>query len=185
MRLWTLIVGLVFVLPVSTVMAQLPTASDEHKILRLEQGEWDAAVTMFVGPAGPYDHPVKSTGKESNRMIGDFWIVSDFSGDFGGMSFTGQGQFGYDANKKKYIGTWIDSLSPSITKMVGSYDADSKTMTYETSGMGMDGNPSKGKNVVIYEGKDKRTMAMYMAMPGEEKMMKVMEIVYTRAQADK
>ena len=92
-------------------------------------------------------------------MIGDFWIVSDFSGDFEGMAFTGHGQFGYDAGKKKYVGTWIDSFSPNVTKMVGTYDADKKTMTYETSGVGMDGNPSKGKNVVVY-GEDKRAMTM-------------------------
>ncbi len=181
MRLWTLSIGLVFALgTATTVMAQFPIASDEHKILKMEEGKWDAAVTMFMGPAGPYDPPTKSKAKESNRMIGDFWIVSDFSGDFEGMKFTGHGQFGYDPAKKKYHGTWIDSFSPNVTKMVGTFDADKRTMTYETSGVGMDGNPSKGKNVVVY-GDDTRTMTMYVAAPGTDEMIKVMEITYTRA----
>ena len=181
MKLWTITIGLVFVFgSATTAAAQFPTASKEHEILKLEDGKWEAAVTMFMGPTGPYDPPHKSKGKESNRMIGDFWIVSDFSGDFEGMAFTGHGQFGYDAGKKKYVGTWIDSFSPNVTKMVGTYDADKKTMTYETSGVGMEGNPTKGKNVVVY-GKDNRVMTMYVAAPGTDEMIRVMEIAYSRA----
>lgn len=182
MRICTLLIGLVFVMAsAASVTAQMPTASKEHKILKMEEGDWDAEITLWMGPTGPMEEPAKSTGRESNRMIGEFWVVSDYSGDFGGMPFTGHGQFGYDVGKGKYVGTWIDSFSPSATTMVGSYDAESKTMSYETTGMGMDGNPSKGKNVVVYEGKDKRTMTMYMTMPGEEEMAKVMQIVYTRS----
>ena len=181
MKVLSTTLGLLFVLSSATsAMAQFPTATKEHEILKLEEGTWDAEMTMFMGPAGPYDPPVKSKGKEVNRMVGDFWIVSDFSGDFDGVSFTGRGQFGYDATKKKYVGTWIDSMNANITKMVGTYDAESKTMTYESSGVGMDGNPTKGKNVVVY-GKDKRVMTMHYAAPGSDEMIKVMEIVYTRA----
>ncbi len=186
MKVWTLTIGLIFVFgTATTAMAQFPTASDEHKILKMEEGDWDATITMYMGPAGPYDPPQTSPGKESNRMIGDFWIVSDFNGNFEGMPFTGQGQFGYDAAGQQYVGSWIDSFTPSVTHMFGTYDAATKTMTYETSGMGMDGNPSKGKNVVVYESDDKRTMTMYAAAPGTDEMIKVMEIAYTRAQANK
>ena len=181
MKLWKVTMGLVFALGfVATTSAQFPSASKEHEVLKMEAGDWDAEVTMFMGPTGPYEQPHKSKGKESNRMLGDFWLVSDFSGDFEGLKFTGRGQFGYDASKKKYVGTWIDSFSPHVTKMAGTYDADKKTMTFETAGMGMDGKPSKGKNVVVY-GKDKRTMTMFMAAPGTDKLIKMMEINYTRA----
>lgn len=165
----------------TTTMAQFPTASDEHKVLKKEEGKWDAKITMLYGPAGPFEEPMVSEGKESNRMIGDFWIVSDFSGNFSGMEFNGHAQFGYDAEKEKYFGTWVDSFSPNITKMVGTYDEETKTMTYESSGTGMDGNPSKGKNVVFYESDDKRTMTMYMQIPGQDEMVKAMVIEYTRA----
>ncbi|MEM7477614.1 MAG: DUF1579 family protein, partial [Planctomycetota bacterium] len=86
----------------------------------------------------------------------------------------------YDAAKKKYFGTWVDSFSPNPTRMEGTYDAKSKTMTYDTTGVGMDGSPTKGKNVVFY-GKDKRTMTMYSAAPDTGEIIKVMEIVYTKA----
>ena len=35
------------------------------------------------------------------------------------MEFHGQGQTGYDPNKKKYVGTWVDSISPTIMIMEG------------------------------------------------------------------
>ena len=159
--------------------AQGSAASEEYKVLKLEEGDWNTEMTMFMGPEGPYDPPQKSKGKESNRMIGDFWIVSDFKGEFGGMEFTGRGQFGYDASKKKYVGTWIDSLSPNRMEMVGTYDAAKKTMTYETSFVGMDGAPAKGKNTIVY-GKDGHVMTMYVAAPGTDQMIKVMEISYSR-----
>ncbi|MEM8677801.1 MAG: DUF1579 domain-containing protein [Planctomycetota bacterium] len=172
---------LVFVIAnAATTTAQLPTATAEHKIFEMEEGDWDAAITMFMGPAGPFDPPQQSKGRESNRMIGDFWIVSDFSGNFEGLAFTGQGRFGYDVEQKKYVGSWIDSMSPHATKMIGTYDAATKTMTYETTGVGMGGVPTKGKNVVVYGDQD-RTMTMYITAPGSDEMIKAMEIVYTKA----
>ena len=181
MKLSTTVFGLLAVIGLPAIAnAQFPTASKEHKILKMEEGKWDAEVTMFMGPAGPYEPPQKSKGMEVNRMIGEFWLVSDFTGSFEGLKFVGQGQFGYDAKTKKFVGTWIDSFSPNPTKMVGTYDAEKKTLAYETTGVGMDGSVAKGTNVVVYS-KDKRIMTMHVAAPGTDQMIKVMEIIYTRA----
>ena len=182
MKVLTFILSAIFVMGmVTTVAAQFPTASDEHKILKMDEGDWDAEITMFMGPAGPYDPPQKAPGRESNTMLGDFWVVSTFNGTFEGMPFTGRAQLGFDPAQQKYVGTWIDSFSPNPTHMLGTYDAASKTLTLDTTGVGMDGSESKGKNVVVYESDDKRTMTMYAAAPGTDDMIKVMEITYTRA----
>jgi hypothetical protein len=163
-----------------TVAAQVAAPSKEHEVLKMEVGDWDCRMKLWMGPEGPYDEPQMSEGSESNRMLGDFWVVSNFQGDFGGMPFTGHGQFGYDTIANQYAGTWIDSFGPHLMTMTGSYDAETKTMTWESTSVGMDGNPSRGKNVVVYEGKDRRRMTMYMEMPGQSEMVKVMEISYTR-----
>ena len=181
MKLLNLTVGLVCILLMSDfASAQLPAVSKAHKVLKMDEGNWDAQVTLWLGPDGPYEEPQTSTGKETNRMIGEFWIVSNFRGDFGGMPFTGHGQTGYDPGKKNYVGSWIDSFSPHATKTIGSWDADKNTMTFKTTSVGMDGKRTKGKNVVVYEGTNKRTMTMFMAMAGQDEMAKVMQIVYTR-----
>ena len=71
MKSWSTTIGLICVFAIATnATAQFPTASDEHKVLKHEEGKWNAEVTMFMGPAGPIDPPQKSKGVESNRMIG-------------------------------------------------------------------------------------------------------------------
>ena len=51
------------------------------------------------------------------------------------MAFEGRGQFGYDPAKKKYVGTWIDSMSPTLRVLEGTYDAKTKTLTYKGDGV--------------------------------------------------
>ena len=136
---------------------QMPQATKEHKILKKEEGTWNATMKIHVDMAGnPIPEPMVMKGKETNRMLGDLWIVSDFEGDFGGMAFKGHGVFGYDAKAKRYSGSWVDSMTPTVSHMSGTYDAEKKTMTYETRGMGPDGKPMLGKNVVVYTDKDNR-----------------------------
>lgn len=181
MKALTSLAVFAFALAISpAALAQFPTPSKEHQVLNQESGEWDAEVTMFMGPEGPYNPPQKSKAKEINRMLGGFWLVCDFKGEFEGVPLVGHAQFGYDAKNKVYTGTWIDSFTPTPTKMVGTYDPKTKTMSYDTKGTEMDGSPSKGKNIVVY-GKDKRVMTMYAAAPGTDDMIKVMEVVYTKA----
>ena len=169
----------------ANVVAQVPTATEEHKILKKEVGTWKATVKNFIGPEGPFEEPIVSTGKETNQMIGDFWMTSNFEADMGGMMFKGQGTFGYDAAKKKYVGSWVDSFGPTATTMVGTYDPSTKTMTYESKGAGMDGNPMKGQNKIVYENDDRRVMTMHVFLPGQDKMTKAMEIVYERMKKEK
>ena len=170
----------ILLLAASPAVAQFPSATEEHKVLKHEVGEWQAEVTMFMGPAGPYDPPHKSVAKESCRMVGDFWLVSDFEGSFEGMKLSGHAQFGYDPQKKKYFGTWVDSFRPVQTHMIGTFDAATKTLTYDTTAKAMDGTEEKGKNVIVFSD-NKKVMTMYGAAPGTGEMIKVMEVVYTRA----
>ncbi len=161
--------------------AQMPAPSEEHNLLKKEVGNWNATTKVYFGPAGPVEEPSVSKATEVNKMIGGFWVTSDFKGNFGGAPFVGHGVFGYDPAAKKYTGMWIDSFAPHGTKMLGDYDKATKTMTFETTGVGMDGKPSKGRNVVVYHSDDKRTMTMYMTMPGQTEMTKVMVVDYERA----
>ena len=99
-------------LAVAQDMPAKPTA--EHKILMSEEGTWDATVKSYKN--GPESEPSVSKGVEVNTVVtGGLWLTSVFKGDFEGMAFEGRGQFGYDPIKKKYVGTWIDSFSPSLT----------------------------------------------------------------------
>jgi len=163
---------------------QPPQATDGHKILKMEEGAWDAKGKMWMPGA---DEPMEFGGTEVNKMIGDFWVASEFKGNFGGVDFVGHGVFGYDESEKQHFGTWVDSMSTHQMKMFGGYDADTKTMTYKTVGKNPDGSEMKGKNVVVYKDANTRVMTMYAANPEKEgEMVKSMEIIYTRKkEADK
>ena len=161
----------------ATCVAQEPTPGPEHAVLKQEVGRWEAKIKMWAGPG----EPVESAGMEVNKMIGGFWLVSDFKGDMMGQEFQGHGTFGYDAAKKQYSGSWIDSFSPNVMHMTGNYDAATKPMTYVGEGMAPDGTAMKSKLVTVFKDDGTRHMTMHAPSPdGGDEMVKVMEIVYTK-----
>jgi hypothetical protein len=174
--------GFLFV-AVSPVLAQesadmVPKPTKEHALLKKDVGTWDATVKAWMGPGDPH----VSKGKEVNAMLpGDLWILSAFDGDFGGMAFHGRGQFGYDTNKKKYVGTWIDSMSTTPMLMEGTYDESKQTMTMTSDTVGQDGKPVKTKSVTENKPDGSRVFTMYMKSDATgPDFVKMMEITYTR-----
>ena len=155
----------------------LPQPSPEHEQMAREAGTWSADVKMWPAPGA---EPMLSKATEKNTMLGKFWLVSEFQGDFGGMEFTGHGQFGYDPIAKKCVGTWIDSISPFMQKMEGNYDVKTHTLTMNTEGMDFTtGKVMRGKNITTYIDNDTKKFEMFAPGPdGQE--FKVMEIMYKR-----
>lgn len=118
-------------------------------------------------------------GKETNRMLGGFWLLSDFQGNMMGLDFKGHGMYSYDTDRKQYVGTWVDSLSPGKLEMVGHHDKENQTMTFEGMAPGMDGTPSRHVLKTQYKSDGRRTMTMHMQ--ASEDMVKVFEMNYTKA----
>ena len=155
---------------------QMPTASEEHKIVMKDVGEWTIKGKMLL-PEGFQEFE----GEEKVVAIGKFWTVSHHSSDiFGGLK--GSTTIGFDPITKQFVGTWVDSFQPAATQMKGTYDKKTKTMTYATTGIGMDGKPRPGKIVIQYTEENSHTFTMMHKDPtGEsDKMVKTMEMTYTR-----
>jgi hypothetical protein len=160
-------------------MPPKPTA--EHKIVTADEGTWDATVKSYQN--GPDSEPIVSKGVEVNTVVtGGLWLSSVFKGDFGGMAFEGHGQFGYDPAKKKYVGTWIDSMSPSLTVLEGNYNRDTKTMTYTGDGVcPIDGTKLTHRMVTTTKSDGSRVFTLYMTgTPTGGKEAKAMQIEYTK-----
>jgi hypothetical protein len=154
-----------------------PTA--EHKILAQDEGTWDATIKSFT--AGPDAEPMISRGTEVNTVLtGGLWLLSKFDGDFGGVKFEGRGQFGYDPVKKKYVGSWIDSLSPNLSVLEGTYDPRTKTMTYTGDGIGPDGVKYTQRMVTTTKDDGTRVFTLYMKVGEAKGEAKFMEITYTK-----
>lgn len=112
-------------------MPEMPKPQKEHQWLTQLEGEWISEVQM-AGPAG--QPGTESKGTETVRSVGGFWIVAENQGDMMGMPYTGILTLGYDANKEKYVGTWIDSFASHMWKYEGAVDEDGKVLTLTTQG---------------------------------------------------
>jgi hypothetical protein len=159
----------------------VPKPTAEHKIVTSDEGTWDATIKMVRG--GPGAEPAISKGVEVNTVMpGGLWLLSRFEGSFGGMAFEGRGQFGYDTVQKKYVGTWIDSVSPTLSILEGTYDASTKTMTYV--GEGFDhATRSKFTQKMVTTTKDDGTRVFHLYVKSDEtggKEALMMEITYSK-----
>ena len=159
----------------------IPKPTAEHKILAADEGTWDATIRSYM--AGPDAKPTVSKGFEVNTVLpGGMWVLSKFQGDFGGTPFEGHGQFGYDPLKKKYIGSWIDSMSPSLSILEGDYDGKSRTMTLVGDGVDP-ATKAKFTQKMVTTSKDDgtRVFTLYMKFEGAGgDEVKFMEITYTK-----
>ena len=155
----------------------VPQPTEAHKLLQKDVGTWDAEITLFPGEGA---EPVKSKGAETCKLLkGGMWLVSHFEGEMAGMEFDGAGTFGYDPTEKKYIGTWVDSMSPHMMIIKGDYDAATKTMTSVGEGKEASGGTFVAKLITRYLDDGTRTFEMHMRGP-DGKFTKMMEIKYTR-----
>lgn len=159
-------------------MMKAATPGEAHKKLSPMAGSWTVEVKMWMAPGAP---PTAGNGSAENSWALDGrWLEQHFTGTFMGMPFTGIGYTGYDNIKKKYVGTWMDTMTTSMMVSDGKADADGKSITFSsTMDDPMTGKSSPVKEKVTVVDDDHHTLEMWGAAP-DGKMFKMMEIAYTR-----
>lgn len=158
----------------------LPKPGPEHQVLKDDEGTWDATVEIFAAPGQP---PLTSKGVETNTLgCGGLCLISDFKGEMmPGQAFHGHGTTAFDSVKKKYVGSWTDSMSSGLMIGESTYDPTSKTVTGWMEGPDMTGKVAKMKSVVEYKDAGTRVFSMYGPGPdGKEGLG--MRITYKRRQ---
>ncbi len=88
-----------------------------HKLLASLAGSWKTKTKSWIEPGKP---PVESDGSSGQMILGGRYLHQEFTGDMMGTPFTGIGITGYDNHKKRYISTWMDSMSTGIFFSKGS-----------------------------------------------------------------
>jgi uncharacterized protein DUF1579 len=155
-------------------MPEMPKPGPEHELFKKDVGTWDATVEILMPPAPP------SKATETNALgPGGLWLLTDFKGEMMGGPFQGHGVAGWDPAKKKYVGTWVDSMSTALMITESTYDAAARTMTGTMEAPGPDGRPMKMKAVTQYKDDDTRVFTMYMPGP-DGKEAPQMRISYKR-----
>ncbi len=92
-----------------------------HKWLEKMIGEWDTTSTIWMG--GPGSPPTKSKGTAKYTWaVPGKWLRVETESTMMGMQIKGFGVSGYDNFKKKFVGSWFDSLSTALLTFEGSLD---------------------------------------------------------------
>jgi Protein of unknown function (DUF1579) len=178
-----LMASLIVVVPAAAQEMPLPPKpGPEHELLKMEAGTWDAVVEIMPAPGEP---PMKSTGVETGVLgCGGLCLASEFKGEMmPGQTFHGHGTTAYDPAKKKYVGSWTDSMSKGLSIGESTHDPASKTFTGWMEGPDMTGKVAKMKSVVEYKDTGTRVFTMYGPGFGPDGKEAVgMRITYKRRQ---
>jgi hypothetical protein len=156
----------------------MPKPGAEHGILKMDEGTWNATVEIMPGPGAP---PMTSKGVEVNTIgCGGLCLVTDFKGEMmPGVTFHGHGVTTWDVTKKKYVGSWTDSMSQGLAISEGTWDPATKRSTGWMEAPDMTGKVVKMKFVSEHRPDGTRAMTSYGPGPDGKETM-TMRITYTR-----
>ena len=175
-----LIVALFAGVPTLVKAADEEQARKPHDQFKRLVGDWTTEMKSFFPDP---DAPKVTKGRASFKMIlGGNFVQQKFFGEVEGKKYEGIGISGYDTAKKKYIGTWKDSLNTGIMHTEGTYDVKSHTLT-ELGEMSSPSGTMKTKNQTKYIDQNNFVFTMYMITPDGEQ--KIFSINYTRAKDDR
>ena len=170
----------VLMVSAGSALAQMPPApkpGPEQALLKRDVGVWDATVEMQGPPGAP---PSVSKGTETVSMTcGGLWQVTEFKGEMMGQPFEGRGTTGFDANKKKYVGTWVDSMTTGLALVEATHDPAKNQMTGTMEAPDPTGAIGKMKQVTEWKDADNRIFTMFMTGP-DGKEVQAMKITYKR-----
>jgi hypothetical protein len=116
---------------------------------------------------------------EQKMLLGGRYLQQEFSGEMMGSPYNGIGFTGYDNHTRKYVSTWMDSMSTGLMYFEGTAGADGKTITQTARYDDPVQGPMQWRTVTRIV--DDNTFLFEMYSTGKSgKEVKMMEITYTR-----
>src|SRR5947207_3559888 len=136
-----------------------PKPGKNHELLKRFDGSWQVHGKFW-------DETGKSTAEFTFVETGTLccnglWLIYTDKGEYQGKPYEGHGTLGYDEHKKKFVGTWVDSMGTSIDIGEGSLDEKGKVFTYVSAVPDADGNSTRYKRVTEIKSDDLQMMTVY------------------------
>ena len=153
--------------------------SPEHLWLKKLVGKWDYVHECSPGPGEP---PMRLTGTETVRMVGDLWVVFEGSGKMHtGEEMSYLMTLGFDTNKGCFVGSWVGSPMAYMYVYEGRFEDDGKTLPLVTDGPSF-ADPTKlaqYRDIIGIVDENNRTLTSQMR--GEDgALVSFMQATYTR-----
>jgi hypothetical protein len=130
----------------------------EHRWLQRLVGEWTFETEAVMGPGQPTH---KHSGEESVRALGDVWVLCEGRGEMpgGGVGLTIM-TLGYDAAKKRFVGTFIGSMMTNLWVYDGQLDPAGRVLTLDTEGPSFtaEGKLTQYKDCIEFRSDDHRVL---------------------------
>jgi hypothetical protein len=105
--------------------------TEQHWLNRMV-GEWTYEMEAEVEPGEP---PIRDTGPESVRALGDAWVICEAQGTTpDGGTATSLMSIGYDPDRGHFHGTFISSMMTYLWTYEGHLDAAGKVLTLDAEG---------------------------------------------------
>ena len=140
-----------------------PKPGPEHEIMKKDVGTWDAVVEFAMAPGAP---PATSKGVEVNTLgCSGLCLVTDFKGEAMGSPFHGHAITVWDPAKKKYTGSWTDSMSTGLALMEMTYDPATKKWNGWMEGPDATGKVMKSRSVTEWTGANSKVDYRVRARP--------------------
>lgn len=141
----------------------------EHEWLRRLVGAWTFEAEASMGPGQP---PMKASGSESVRPLGDLWVLAEGRGEMPGGGVMGSVMtLGYDPGRGRFVGTFVASVMTHLWVYEGSLDAAERVLTLDTEGPDMaTGRMTRYQDIITIEdaGQDAGRRTLTSRMLGEE-----------------
>ncbi len=144
---------------------EFPKPTKEHQLLEKFVGTWK---TQSEGLMGPEQPPMKCEGMMKSRSLGGFWVINEMTGNMMGTPMTGVQTIGFNTDKQKYVGTWVDSMMNHLWQYQGSVDESGTTLTLEAEGPNFMAAAKTTKFRDIYEFKSPDHIRATSSMLGED-----------------
>src|SRR5262245_13935796 len=113
-------VSLLLLAPIARAQDDFPKPGPEHEKLKQMAGMWEGQIKASFEPGKPAQ---EGKGEYTSKLdLGGFFLMGEVKSHLAGMPFQGRALTGYDPFKKRYVGVWVDSMSPGIYTTEGSFD---------------------------------------------------------------
>lgn len=137
---------------------------DQHRWLQQLVGEWICTMNTPM-PNGEMPPPAT----EKVRALGEIWVQGETHTEMPGMGLAVmQMTLGYDAQKKRFVGTWLGSMMNYLWIYEGDLDASGKKLILNAEGPAMmlgPGKTAKYHDIITIVGPNERTLTSEMQQP--------------------